>query len=77
MEPTPKPSRLAQSQKTAAEHQVVQQTGQAREFGSVEEMLQFDAAQTPVPETLEPRLQESLRQEPRPRRPWWTRWFGG
>jgi hypothetical protein len=52
------------------------QPGQ-REFNNVEDMLRFDAAQTPVPGRVAERLQESVERENlQPPRPWWKRLFG-
>jgi len=47
----------------------------AREFAAVEEVLRADAAQTPVPPAVTQRLNESIRQEPKPRS-WWQRFTG-
>lgn len=47
-----------------------------REFQTPEEMLRRDAARTRVPDTLEPRLAESIAAEPPPQRSWWRRWLG-
>lgn len=47
----------------------------AREFATVEEVLQADAVQTPVPPAVTQRLNESIRQEPKPRS-WWQRFTG-
>jgi hypothetical protein len=47
----------------------------AKEFGSVEELLRHDAAQTVVPPEIARRLEESARQAP-PKRPWWRRLLG-
>jgi hypothetical protein len=56
--------------------QLQQEPGQ-REFGNVEEMLRFDAAQTPVPGKITERIQASVEREKlRPPRPWWKRLFG-
>ncbi len=64
-----------QAQQQAAQQQVAQsQPGQ--EFATVEEMLRFDAAQTPVPPEVEERLRKSVEAEPRPAGPWWRRWLG-
>ncbi len=47
------------------------------EFSSVDEMLRHDALHTPVPPSVEQRLQESLNQSPTPpRSPWWKRLLG-
>lgn len=53
-----------------------QQTS-AREFASTEEMLRFDAAQTPVPPRIAERLRESTAELPKPKPGWWKRWIGG
>ena len=51
------------------------QQSTAREFATVEEALQADAAQTPVPPAVAQRLNESIRQEPKSRS-WWQRFTG-
>jgi len=65
---------------TAQEQQQVSETQSrqtaAREFGSVEELLRYDAKQTNVPPAIAQRLNQSLRNEPCPARPWWRRWLG-
>jgi hypothetical protein len=55
------------------------QSGQtvAREFASVEEMLRYDAKQAKVPPGIASRLNQTLRNEARPGRPWWRRLLGG
>jgi hypothetical protein len=45
------------------------------EFATVDEALRADAAQTPVPPAVAERLNESIRQEPKPRS-WWQRFTG-
>ena len=65
-----------QEQLAAAQRQA--QASGAKEFGSVEEMLRHDALHTPVPPTIEQRLEESSRDlPPLPARGWWRRFFGG
>ena len=55
-----------------------QQTqGNPVEFNAAEEMIRYDAAQTPVPEPLESRVRDSVAREPKPSRSWWKRLFGG
>ena len=49
----------------------------ALEFGSPEEMLRHDAAQTDVPARVAERLRESIRQEPPRPKGWLRRLFGG
>jgi hypothetical protein len=53
-----------------------QQTQQSHEFATPEELLRYDAGQTPVPPAVETRLRRSLASEPRPKRGWWLRLFG-
>ena len=65
---TPREQALAETQS---------QTRTAREFATVEELIQADAAQTPVPPVVTERLNESIRREPKPARSWWKRLTGG
>jgi len=48
------------------------------EFETVEEVLRYDANQTPVPDTVAERLKHSLGDAtpPKPPVPWWKRLFG-
>ncbi len=69
--------RLNQSQE--AEHaqeqtQDQQQNQEGLEFSSAEEMLRWDAAQTPPPPGLGERVMRAIEAEPK-RLPWWKRWF--
>lgn len=74
----PLPPRLAQRQQTGeSQLQSLGQNRNQREFASPEEMIRYDAANTPPPAELEPRLRASLRAEPARKRAWWSRWFGG
>lgn len=64
------------------QHDTVQHTGEAqgKMFGSPEELLRFDATQTPVPGKLTERLNRSVSLEPRPdtsKTSWLRRLFGG
>lgn len=61
------------------QHAVEQQAAQnrGREFTTVEEMLRFDAAQTPPPPGIAQRLQKSAAGLPSPKAAWWKRFFGG
>lgn len=52
------------------------QAQQPREFETAEELLRFDAAHTAVPPSVAERLQESIRSQTTPDRPWWKRWLG-
>ena len=46
----------------------------AQEFQTPEELLRFDAANTPVPPLVAERLQQSIDAEPP--KPWWKRLLG-
>jgi hypothetical protein len=68
-----------QSKLTSHQSEQEQQLQEAQqqsvhEFATVEEMLRHDALHTPVPPSIEHRLQESI--GPEPARPWWRRLFG-
>ena len=47
----------------------------ALEFATAEEMLRYDAAQTPVPARIVERLQKSAADIAPPARSWWQRLF--
>ena len=66
-----------QTEEQSAEQQQTtgQQAGLA--FDSVEELLRYDNLQTTPPPTIAERLKVSLEQEPKPKRSWWQRLFGG
>lgn len=66
--------KFSQEEQQISETQSRQTT--AREFASVEELLRFDAKQTPVPRSISERLNRSLQSESAPPRSWWQRWFG-
>ena len=75
------PKKLTHSEKQSEQEAVVgQETAQtqtAREFASVEALLQHDAKETAVPASIAQRLQETVRQLPPPvRQQWWRRFFG-
>lgn len=72
----PQSSKLQHEQKEqTVEAQQAAQKAAATEFATFEEVLRFDAAQTPVPESVKSRLADSVRKEPAPERPrsWWRR----
>ena len=72
--PPPPPRRTRQQHTTEQQHTLL--PGQAGlEFSSAEEMIRYDAAQTPPPPTLGQRVQDSVNREPRPKRSWWARLF--
>ena len=47
----------------------------ATEFSSVEDLLRYDAAQTPLPSGIAQKLGKSVQGLPLPTRSWWQRWF--
>ncbi len=55
--------------------QAQEQSQQALEFATPEEMLRHDVAHTEVPAKVEQRLVRSLGREPVAQRPWWRRLF--
>jgi hypothetical protein len=63
-----------QQQDHSAETQTVKTT--AQQFDTAEQLLRYDAAQTPVPPEIARRLNQSVAESPPPRRPWWRRIFG-
>jgi hypothetical protein len=67
-------TKLSQEQQHAETQQTRQPVG--REFASVDEMLRFDAEQTPVPPEIAQRLKKSTDAEPAADRAWWRRFFG-
>jgi hypothetical protein len=71
-------NKLSQQQKEQEELAAQQsQIPSGKEFSSPEELLRFDAAQTPVPQSIAERLQNSSANvPPPPPRPWWKRMFG-
>ena len=62
-----------QQQEHSAETQTVKTT--AQQFDNVEQLLRYDAAQTPVPPEIARRLNQSVAESPQPRRHWWRRIF--
>jgi hypothetical protein len=74
----PDSSNLRQEQHQAeetAELRVGQVSRTAHEFNSAEEIIRFDASQTPAPESIAERLKESIAREPAPPKSWWQRLF--
>ena len=57
--------------------QVKSQQTSAREFASVEEVLQHDAQQTLVPPAIAERLDRSVQEIAPPEPSWWQRIFRG
>ncbi len=75
------PKKLTARQQTEQEGQLTEkkseQVESAREFASVEGLLRHDARHTPVPLSVEFRLQESVKREGLKPAPWWRRFFSG
>jgi len=71
------PKKLRTDEQLVGEQQLAAGQKAAREFGSVEELLQHDAAQTSVPPAIAARLQESMAKEPAAPTGWWRRLLGG
>ncbi len=75
------PKKLTARQQTEQEGQLTEtkteQTESARQFASIDELLRHDALHTPVPPSVEFRLQESVKQEGLKPAPWWRRFFSG
>jgi hypothetical protein len=77
MDPSSIPPRFSQRQHTSdTQFHALGQNRNRLEFTTPEDLLRHDAAATTPPEGLEPRLQNSIRAEPAPKRAWWNRWFG-
>ena len=53
------------------------QSPAAREFANADELLRYDAGQTPVPPEIARRLQKSTAGLPGPKPSWWKRLLGG
>lgn len=49
----------------------------AREFASAEEMIRHDTKEIEVPPSIAHRLNESIKREPKPAKPWWKRFVPG
>jgi len=78
MKPPSHKLQQGQEQELAQQQQLGARQKQAvREFGSVEELLRHDAAQTPVPPELAARVRDSVAREPAPQTGWWRRLLGG
>ena len=53
------------------------QTEGGREFARVEELLQYDSEQNPVPPEVAERVNDTIRKEQPARQGWWQKVFGG
>ena len=68
-------SKLAAAQAQVGEQQATQMPV-AREFSDADELLRFDAAQTPVPPAIAARLQQTAAPFAPAPAPWWRRLCG-
>lgn len=75
MNPDPK-RHLLRSSELGQSQSHTTQSGSGMEFGTAEELIRHDAAQTRVPGDVERRLRASLCNEPKPGKSWWRRLFG-
>ncbi len=75
MNPESKKLQHQQQSEEVSQHQQ-SQLGTVLEFGSAEDVLRHDAAQTQVPAGVEDRLARSLKREPATGTSWWRRFFG-
>lgn len=62
-----------QQQEQIIKQQSQQQT--PKEFETVEDMLRYDAEQTPTPPGVASKLRQSLSNTPPPESSWWQRFF--
>ncbi|HOB97538.1 MAG TPA: hypothetical protein PKM43_02185 [Verrucomicrobiota bacterium] len=76
MEPPPPTPRRTRQEQTVEQHHTLRSDQTALEFSNAEEMIRFDAAQTPPPPALGARVQDSVNREPRVKRSWWMRLLG-
>jgi len=75
--PSRKLQQQAQQQQSTEEQQALsQQTKTEKEWPSVEALLQEDARQTVLPQSVEARLKKSISTESQPQKPWWRQLFG-
>ena len=63
-----------EQQQQVTEHQTQQPAG--REFATAEELLRYDAANTPVPPAIALRLKKSTGALPQPKAAWWRNLLG-
>ncbi len=76
MEPDSHKIRMSQEQQTRQEEAALQKSS-GLEFQTADEVIRYDAAQTPPPQRIERRVRDSVNREEAERLPWWRRWFGG
>jgi len=68
-------SKLRHTEKQESTVEQQQQSSQAKEFSSVDELLREDSAQIAVPSGIAAKLNESIAKEPKPKS-WWQQFFG-
>lgn len=68
---------LEREETTPRQAASVEVAGGRRSFNSLEEVIGEDRAQTAVPPEVAERLNESIRKEPAPGKPWWRKLLGG
>ena len=78
MNPDPQKKLQHRQKGESIEQEQSRQESAPHQFGSVDEMLRYDTAQTELPSSLKSRLQDSISKESTPERPgsWWRRLFG-
>ncbi len=62
----------------SGQHRVLplgQHTGSPTEFENPEALLRFDQQRTPLPESIEKRLEDTIAEQDLGPRPWWQRLF--
>ena len=65
-----------QEQEQRATHTQHAAHAAVKEFANSDELLRYDAAQTPVPPEIAARLQKMSAHLAPPARPWWKAWLG-
>jgi hypothetical protein len=72
----PERSKLRYDQQIEHDHAVAEESSQALEFSTVDDLLRHDNEQNPVPEEVGERLNRSIAEEPKPVKPWYRNLFG-
>ena len=74
----PEMARLRQQQQEKIEvEQRSESENEVQELASPEELIRRDARQTEPPASIAHRLNESIKQEPKPVKSWWKRFVTG
>ena len=70
-------TKFSQEQQHTEAHQSQEQAQAGREFAGAEDLLRYDAAQTPLPPEIAERLKKTIHEiAPPPRPGWLKRMFG-